>query len=394
VQALARWLALRRQALPLGELFPGFHLGVSLDACLGLWQGEDLMVHALLADPAADAAEAGRRAEALRHELEAVAAQVPGRIRACVHVLTADRFRADRLREALLEHEDGHFLSKVLVGRSVLALDDASAAYSGRLPVEPAPQELLAQLGGSAEAQLPGEAEALQWQGRRLREQRSLRKLLKPGPAPLTWVLIAANAGAFGLQLALAQRLQAQGLGPGAADFAAMIALGANQSLSVLQEGQWWRLGTAAFLHGGPLHLLMNMAALYSLGGLLERIIGPWRLAAFFAVAALISSFVSALFLPLGTPSLGASGAILGLAGLLLAPRFRRDPAFPQALAARLFQWLSRPILLIFGLGLGLQALDLGIQFDNAAHAGGLLFGLALGYLYPSFLVPAKHRQG
>lgn len=391
--ALARWLALRAQALPLHEALPGVRIGGAFDACLALWQGEDLIVHALLADPAPDPAEAGQAAEALRHALEQAAGSVPGRVRACVHVLCDDARRAQDLREALLGQADGHFIAKVLVGRSVLCLNPARADYSGRGTVEPSPEALLAVL--RQPQSLPSLEDAEAWRLRRQREQRGLQRLLKPGPAPLTWILIALNGAAFLAQLLAAGRLQEQGLGPGAAEFAALIELGANQGWAQLRDsGQWWRLMAAAFLHGGPLHLFMNMAALYSLGSLSERVLGPVRLAAFYLAAALISSVTSALFLPSGVPSVGASGAILGLCGLLLAPSLRRHPGFPQALAERLKLWLWRPTLLLFGLGLAFKALDLPLQFDNAAHLGGLLSGLALGYLYPSFLVPPKHRQG
>ena len=103
--------------------------------------------------------------------------------------------------------------------------------------------------------------------------------------------------------------------------------------------------------------------------------------------AALVAGLGSLLLLPGGGISLGASGAILGLAGILLAPHWRRPAGFPEGLAQRLYDWLARPLLLLFVLGFGLQALDLPIQLDNGAHLGGLLCGLLLGYLLPSYLV-------
>lgn len=172
-----------------------------------------------------------------------------------------------------------------------------------------------------------------------------------------------------------------------------MVELGCNQAWSLIaQSGDYWRLFSTAWLHGGPVHLIMNMAALYSLGTLTERLIGPLKLGLLYLVAILFSSLTSSLFLPTGTPSLGASGAILGLAGLLMAPHFRRHPRFPQTLAARLYQWLAKPMLFLFGLGLVLKFLDLGIQIDNAAHLGGLLIGLGIGYLFPSYLVRSTRR--
>lgn len=392
--ALSRWLALRHQALPLAEALPGLRLEPGFfDACLARWEGEDLVVHALLVDPGSDPYEPGRRAETLRGALEEAAAAVPGRIRAAVHCLSDSAPRAQRLREALMGHADGHFLAKVLVGRSVLCLSDGSAVYSGRAELAPSPADLARALAD--EDALPGEAEGQAWQAKREREQRSLRRILQPGRAPITWGLLAVNAAAFGFQLWRAQALGASlQLDPDTASYVAKLELGANLRSAVLGQGEWWRLMSAAFLHDNLLHLGMNMGALYSLGSLCERLLGPWRLLAFYLAAALISSFVSVFFLPEGVPSLGASGAILGLAGLLLAPRWRRDPRFPQALAQRLHQWLAQPLIILFGLGLLFRALDLPLQFDNGAHLGGLCFGLALGYLFPSFLVRPTQRQG
>jgi membrane associated rhomboid family serine protease len=393
-RALARWLALRHQALPLTEALPGLRMEPGFfDAALARWDGEDLVVHALLADPGSDPYEPGRRAEALRTGLETVAAGVPGRIRVAVHCLCAQPARAQRLREALMDHADGHFLSKVVVGRSVICLADGSVAYSGRQSVTPTPEELAAAL--SDEDALPSEEDGARWQLQREKEQRSLRRLLSPGASPVTWGLLAANVVVFGLQVWRAQHLgEALHVSADDAGYLAKLQMGANLKAAVLGQGEWWRLMAAAFLHDNLLHLGMNMGALYSLGRLCERLLGPWRLLAFYLAAAVFSSFVSVLFLPENVPSLGASGAILGLAGLLMAPRWRRDPRFPQALAARLYQWLAQPILFIFVLGLGFRALDLPLQFDNGAHLGGLLWGLALGYLFPSFLVRPLKRQG
>ncbi len=91
---------------------------------------------------------------------------------------------------------------------------------------------------------------------------------------------------------------------------------------------------------------------------------------------------------------MGASGAIVGLAGALLAPHFRRDPRFPKDLSGRLFSWLARPIGFLFVLGFGLQLMDLPVQFDNFAHLGGLLSGFAVAYIYPPFLIKKTDRKG
>lgn len=166
--ALGRWLTLRRQALPLQEVLPGLRPPVAFDACVGFWQGEDLCVHALLADPSPNPDEVAHRAEALRAALETRSPQVPGRILACVHCITATVARAEVLRRAVLDHADGHFLSKVLVGRSVICLQDGGADYTGRGEVQPSAAELVAIL--SQDEAIPDDQEAAAWQDRRWRE--------------------------------------------------------------------------------------------------------------------------------------------------------------------------------------------------------------------------------
>jgi rhomboid protease GluP len=277
------------------------------------------------------------------------------------------------------------------VGRGVLCLDDDSAAYAGRSPSRPAPEALLKALRDPHED--PGEDAAALAQLRRVRDERSLRRVLAPGPAPLTWGLIGLNVAVYLLQLHVKGIFEGQGLESGQAANAAMLSLGANLHWGSRPGFQAWRLLAAAFLHGNEIHLAMNMTALYSLGRLTERLAGWWRTALFYLAAAVISSFVSELFLPMGTPSVGASGAILGLAGLLMAPRWRPAPGFPRVLALSLYQWLAKPMLFLFVLGFGLQLLDLPIQFDNMAHLGGLCFGFGLGYLFPSFLVRVQSAE-
>lgn len=383
VAVLARWLLLRLDAHPYAEQLPGLHAAEAFDACLLRWQGKDLRLDALLADPGGPPEFIAGRAEALRRGLESAARDVDGRVRAVVWTLCQSSDRAAFLRESLLDYVDGHFLSKVLVGRGVICLDDGSVAYAGRSAPQPAAADYAVAL------QQPdfADEDALRVaQARRLREERALRRLLGPGPAPLTWTLIALNIAAYGVQWGLARGLVVHhGLSPAEANYQAMLQLGANFRWELSRQP--WRLLTAAFLHGGLLHLAMNMLALHNLGRIVERLAGPWRMAVFYLAAAVVSSFVSALFLAPGVPSLGASGALLGLAGLLLAPRWRPAPAFPALLGRRFYEWLARPLVLLFALGFALQALDLPLQFDNMAHLGGLLFGLLVGYLFPSFLM-------
>jgi len=97
----------------------------------------------------------------------------------------------------------------------------------------------------------------------------------------------------------------------------------------LLEQGEWWRLMTAAFLHYGPVHLLLNMVALYWFGSLLEERIGSGRYLLLYLVSGLAGS-AGALLWSNGflTPTVGASGAIFGILGAGLVLERQRDYVF------------------------------------------------------------------
>jgi membrane associated rhomboid family serine protease len=97
----------------------------------------------------------------------------------------------------------------------------------------------------------------------------------------------------------------------------------------LLEQGEWWRLVTAAFLHYGPIHLLLNMVALYWFGSLLEERIGSGRYVLLYLVSG-ISGSAGALLWSNGflTPTVGASGAIFGILGAGLVLERQRDYVF------------------------------------------------------------------
>lgn len=82
--------------------------------------------------------------------------------------------------------------------------------------------------------------------------------------------------------------------------------------------GEWWRLLTAAFLHGGLLHIAFNMYVLFLIGPQLEALFGHVRYLIVYLLAALGGTVASYAFSPLGTVSVGASGAIFGLMAALI----------------------------------------------------------------------------
>ncbi len=136
--------------------------------------------------------------------------------------------------------------------------------------------------------------------------------------------------------------------------------------------GQPWRLLSAAFLHGGALHLAMNMFVLWSSGPVIERIFGRARFAAVYLFAAVFGGIASVALHPLNV-SVGASGAVFGLYGAFGAFLLRERGSIPRAVLARLGRVAGSFVVynIVFGLSLPM--------IDNAAHVGGLLGGAAAG---------------
>ena len=139
-------------------------------------------------------------------------------------------------------------------------------------------------------------------------------------------------------------------------------------------EGQWWRLFTACFLHIGIFHLLLNMYALLYIGLLLEPYLGKTRFLAAYLISGIAASLTSLWWNDL-TISAGASGAIFGMYGVFLALLTTNlfDSSVKKALLTSIVVFVGYNILN------GLKP-DSGI--DNAAHIGGLLSGLIIGYAF------------
>ncbi len=148
-------------------------------------------------------------------------------------------------------------------------------------------------------------------------------------------------------------------------------------------QGEWWRLWTVVLVHGLPpfgyLHLAFNMYALYLAGSLVEQLYGSRLFVLLFLLGAASGSVASVLFGG-DRPSVGASGAVFALFGVLLAVSRIHHPLVDRRARALLAQ--LGPIVafnLVFGF------LNAG-AIDNAAHVGGLVGGLWLG----SVLVPGR----
>ncbi|MDX2051532.1 MAG: rhomboid family intramembrane serine protease [Polyangiaceae bacterium] len=140
---------------------------------------------------------------------------------------------------------------------------------------------------------------------------------------------------------------------------------------NLVRDGEWWRMLTGTYLHGGPLHFWMNMSALRAFGAVIEAYSPRTRLPLVYLASALAGSLASFLLLP-NASSVGASGGLLGLVGYLMLSAWKRPNEVPP--------WLKRGALLTLGLTAYLGAFGAGF-IDNAAHAGGALMGVLLALL-------------
>jgi rhomboid protease GluP len=145
--------------------------------------------------------------------------------------------------------------------------------------------------------------------------------------------------------------------------------LGADQRSLVL-AGQWWRPFTSMFLHGGLLHLVLNAWVLYQLGSLCEFLLGSRQTLGVYLVSGLAGSFASLAWQE--GASVGASGAIFGLMGALIAFLLRRRGMLTpsaKSLLGQLVMWAGINVYL----GMSMPRIDL------AAHFGGFVMGFLLG---------------
>jgi rhomboid protease GluP len=138
--------------------------------------------------------------------------------------------------------------------------------------------------------------------------------------------------------------------------------------------GQWWRLFTSMFIHFGLLHIALNMTALYQTGRTVERLFGSLHFLLLYLFSGLCGSMVSTLWHP-ATNSAGASGAIFGVFGGLLAFLLSSDNAIPRSVISE-----HRSSTIAF-IGFNLVSGFVLPGVDNGAHIGGLVGGLAIGFL-------------
>jgi rhomboid protease GluP len=191
---------------------------------------------------------------------------------------------------------------------------------------------------------------------------------------PGTYILLAINIAVFGWMVL-------HGVSAKDPTTAQLVHYGATNAYLVL-TGQWWRLLTATFVHVGLLHIATNMWCLWNLGLLGEPLLGPAGLIAVYLITGVAGNLLSLLFNVFHRDGVsvgaGASGAVFGIAGILIVLLSNKKLPIPAFELNRLRRSVIQfaVLNLIIGYAANLTSI---VNIDNHAHIGGFLSGLALG---------------
>jgi len=150
---------------------------------------------------------------------------------------------------------------------------------------------------------------------------------------------------------------------------------------NIIQGKYLWTFITSMFMHGGFLHLFMNMLSLFFIGGLVERLIGRKRYFWFYIISGLFAGLIFVLLSLIFTSdyntfAVGASGAIFGIVGVLvfLTPNL---PVYVMFIPIPIKMKYAAPGILIV---LWIISITANIGIGNTAHLGGLVAGLIYGF--------------
>lgn len=202
-----------------------------------------------------------------------------------------------------------------------------------------------------------------------LRREVGLARLLSR-PVQVTWLMLGANVILFAAAWFYGEvvLLREFGLPAGVLNVGQLSFFTGMKVTSLVEQGQWWRLLSSAFVHMDIMHMLFNGYGLYVLGPLIEKFYGRARWLIIYVGSALISGLAS--YLLTDAVSGGASGAIYGLVGASLVFGYKYRAELPErvsrALTSGMLPWV------VFGIGVGFFDF---LPMDNAAHIGGLLSG-------------------
>jgi membrane associated rhomboid family serine protease/Tfp pilus assembly protein PilF len=179
-----------------------------------------------------------------------------------------------------------------------------------------------------------------------------------------TYILLALNFIVFGLEI----------YAGGFDNTAVLLNFGASFG-PYLRRGEYWRLVMPIFLHGGWLHILGNSYALYILGPVLERVYGYGRYATLYVAAGMGGAFLS--MAASKSISVGASGAIFGIAGAMLVTGYAHHTAVPPRWGRAFGRGMIPFIALNLVIGFSVHGID------NWGHLGGLAIGALLALIIP-----------
>ena len=192
---------------------------------------------------------------------------------------------------------------------------------------------------------------------------------------PGTYFLLGINIAVFGWMVL-------HGVSPRDPTSDQLLHFGATNTELIILHGQWYRLFTATFVHVGLLHIATNMWCLWNLGLLGEPLLGPVGLVAVYMITGVAGNLLSLGFnvarhdyVSVGA---GASGAVFGIAGILIVLLSNKKLPIPQLELKRLRRSVIQFAVLNLVIGLGTVFTNI-IRIDNFAHVGGFLSGLALG---------------
>ena len=192
---------------------------------------------------------------------------------------------------------------------------------------------------------------------------------------PGTYILLAINIAVFGWMVL-------HGVSAKDPTTEQLIHYGATNAYLVLVGGQWWRLLAATFVHVGLLHIATNMWCLWNLGLLGEPLLGPAGLIAVYLITGVAGNLLSLLFNVFHRDGIsvgaGASGAVFGIAGILIVLLSNKKLPIPAFELNRLRRSVIQFAVLNLIIGVGANFTSI-VRIDNHAHIGGFLSGLALG---------------
>jgi membrane associated rhomboid family serine protease len=156
---------------------------------------------------------------------------------------------------------------------------------------------------------------------------------------------------------------------------------GANNGALEL-HGQWWQWGrllTATFVHIGIIHIATNMWCLWNLGLLGEPLLGGYGVIAVYVLTGVAGNLLSTAVNDPSVIGAGASGAVFGIAGILILLLNSPHLPFPRAELRRLRRSVIYFAVINLAIGASTHLYSGGIKIDNMAHLGGFLSGMAMG---------------